>query len=85
LVLVDVRNPGEVEGGDIPAARNLPLAELRRRLEEVPHETAVVLYCASGWRSGVAASYLRSQGYSDVSDVIGGYNAWAASPDHVAG
>jgi glyoxylase-like metal-dependent hydrolase (beta-lactamase superfamily II)/rhodanese-related sulfurtransferase len=85
LALVDVRNPGEVEGGDIPAARNLPLAELRRRLEEVPHETAVVLYCASGWRSGVAASYLRSQGYSDVSDVIGGYNAWAASPDHVAG
>jgi hydroxyacylglutathione hydrolase len=85
LALVDVRNPGEVEGGDIPAARNLPLAELRRRLEEVPHETAVVLYCASGWRSGVAASYLRSQGYSDVSDVIGGYNAWAASRDHVAG
>lgn len=85
LVLVDVRNPGEVEGGDIRGARHLPLAELRRRLEEVPRETAVVLYCASGWRSGVAASYLLSRGYSDVSDVIGGYNAWAASRDHVAG
>jgi rhodanese-related sulfurtransferase len=33
----------------------------------------------------VAASYLLSRGYSDVSDVIGGYNAWAASRDHVAG
>jgi rhodanese-related sulfurtransferase len=36
-----------------------------------------VLYCASRWRSSAAASYLRSQGYSDVSDMIGGYIEWA--------
>jgi glyoxylase-like metal-dependent hydrolase (beta-lactamase superfamily II) len=79
VLLVDVRNPAEVEAGDIPGAQHLPLPQLRRRLAEVRRDGRVVLYCASGWRSAVAASYLRSQGYSDVSDVIGGYDGWAAA------
>jgi rhodanese-related sulfurtransferase len=76
--LVDVRNPGEVAAGEIAGAQHVPLPQLRRRLAEVPRDRPVVLYCASGWRSAVAASYLRSQGYPDVSDVIGGYGGWVA-------
>jgi hydroxyacylglutathione hydrolase len=78
VVLVDVRNPGELAPGEIPGAHHVPLPELRRRLAEVRRDGPVVLYCAGGWRSGVAASYLRSEGYSDVSDMIGGYDGWAA-------
>lgn len=78
VVLIDVRNPGELAAGEIPGAHHVPLPALRRRLAEVRRDGPVVLYCAGGWRSGVAASYLRSQGYSDVSDMIGGYDGWAA-------
>jgi rhodanese-related sulfurtransferase len=75
--LLDIRNIGELAEGTIPGARHLPLAELRTRIGELDPERPVVLYCAGGWRSNVGASVLRAQGFTDVSDVLGGYNAWA--------
>ncbi|AXT85041.1 MBL fold metallo-hydrolase [Aeromicrobium sp. A1-2] len=77
--VIDVRNAGEVEDGAIPGSVNVPLAQLRSRLSEVPREGSVVVNCAGGWRSSVAASYLLTQGYTDVSDLTGGYAAWAAT------
>ncbi|MEV5412803.1 TSUP family transporter [Thermopolyspora sp. NPDC052614] len=74
--LLDVRNAGEVEGGAIPGAIAIPLAELPRRLAEIPADTPVVVYCASGIRSSIAASLLRRHGHTDVSDLLGGYDAW---------
>lgn len=76
--LLDVRNPGEVEDGMIPDAVNIPMAQLRERVAEVPTDAPLVINCAGGWRSSVAASYLRSRGFTDVSDVLGGYNDWSA-------
>lgn len=85
-VLVDVRNPGEVAvSGLIPGARHIPLAELPARWAEIPTGRPVILHCASGWRSCVAASYLRAHGMSDVSDLLGGYTAWAASQRNAVG
>ena len=77
LVLLDVRNAGELEAGYLPGSRHIPLAELRRRLGEVPAGRTVVVYCASGWRSSTAASLLRRAGRADVSDLLGGFTAWA--------
>ncbi len=77
--VVDVRGAGEREGGAVPGSIHVPLAELRRRLDEVPADQPVVLYCAGGWRSSVAASLLRLAGRPDVSDLLGGYNAWQAT------
>ena len=77
-VVVDVRNPGEVAAGAIPAALPVPLAQLPHRLAEIPRDRPVVTYCAGGYRSSVAASVLRREGYGDVSDLLGGYPAWAA-------
>ena len=74
--LVDVRGPGETAGGTIPGAQTIPLPELRARMDEIDRSRPVVVYCAGGWRSSVAASVLRANGFDDVSDVIGGYNAW---------
>lgn len=75
--VIDIRNPGEVEQGSIPGALNMPLAQLRTRLGEVPTSKPIVVHCAGGWRSSVAASLLRAQGFENVSDLEGGYNAWA--------
>ena len=75
--LIDIRNPGETAAGVIPGATTLPLPELPQRLAELDPTAPVVLYCAGGWRSSVGASLLRAHGFADVSDILGGYNAWA--------
>ncbi|WP_338749157.1 MBL fold metallo-hydrolase [Janibacter alittae] len=77
-VLLDVRNDGEREDGQlIPEAVHIPLAELADRHGELPSDRPVLVHCASGWRSSVAASLLRSHGHADVTDLVGGYAAWA--------
>ena len=77
LQIVDVRNPGEVAAGMIPGAVNIPVGQLPDRLGELDTHRPTVVYCAGGYRSSVAASLLRRHGFDDVSDVLGGYNAWA--------
>jgi hydroxyacylglutathione hydrolase len=77
VTLIDVRNPGERELGAIPGSHHIPLAQLRIRLDEVPTGRPIVVHCAGGWRSSVAASLLRANGFDDVSDLAGGYHAWA--------
>ena len=76
--LIDVRNLGEREAGYLHGSLHIPLAELRRRLDEVPTEQPVVIYCEGGWRSSVAASLLRHHGNNDVSDLLGGFSGWQA-------
>ncbi len=76
LQIVDVRNPGEVEAGTIPGAVNIPVAQLTGRLDELDPTVPTVVYCAGGYRSSVAASLLRQRGFVDVSDILGGYEAW---------
>ena len=76
-VLLDVRNAGELAEGAIPGAWHIPLAQLPNRLGEIPPDRPVVTYCAAGYRSSVAASLLRRAGHTDVSDLLGGYGAWA--------
>jgi hydroxyacylglutathione hydrolase len=77
VILIDIRNPGEVEQGSIPGAVHIPLAQLRSRLDLVPTDRSIVVHCAGGWRSSVAASLMRANGFEHVSDLVGGYNAWA--------
>lgn len=77
LQLVDVRNPGETEAGMIGNAVNIPVGQLPDRLGELDPRKPTVVYCAGGYRSSMAASLLRKNGFGDVSDLLGGYNAWA--------
>lgn len=74
--LVDVRAPGEREHGAIAGSLSIPLAELRERVGELDLNKPVVLHCAGGYRSAIAASWLRAAGAQDVSDLLGGYAAW---------
>jgi hydroxyacylglutathione hydrolase len=77
--VVDVRNPGETQvGGTVPGARTLPLPQLLDHLGDLDPTKPVIVYCAGGYRSSVAASTLRAHGFTVVADLIGGYGAWAA-------
>ncbi|MDX1881975.1 MBL fold metallo-hydrolase [Mycolicibacterium sp. 120270] len=77
--VIDIRNPGERDVGAIPGSIHIPLAQLRMRMGEIATDKPIVVHCAGGWRSSVAASLLRAQGFEDVSDLVGGYNAWAVA------
>ena len=86
-LLLDVRTPQEHSEGHIPLSKNIPAYELHRMEEEVPDKnTAVLVYCASGARSRVAAQMLRSMGYRNARN-IGGIEAYLGqieqSPDNV--
>jgi hydroxyacylglutathione hydrolase len=76
LAIVDVRGPSETEAGIVPGAVVIPLPALPRELDRLDPEQPTVVYCASGFRSSVAASLLRARGFTDVSDLVGGHAAW---------
>jgi rhodanese-related sulfurtransferase/glyoxylase-like metal-dependent hydrolase (beta-lactamase superfamily II) len=78
-MLVDVRSPGEWEHDHITGSRNIPLSRLNDSLAELPEDRDVVVHCASGYRSAIAASLLRRAGRERVSDLVGGLPAWQAA------
>jgi hydroxyacylglutathione hydrolase len=79
LQIIDVRNPSEHESGVVPGAIRVPLARLLDRLGDLDATAPTVLYCAAGYRSSIAASALRTAGFTQVADLQGGYDAWAAA------
>jgi rhodanese-related sulfurtransferase/glyoxylase-like metal-dependent hydrolase (beta-lactamase superfamily II) len=79
IQLLDVRNPGETAAGTLAGAKAVPLAVLVDSLDKLDPGAPVVVHCAAGHRSMVAASLLRHMGFEDVSDLIGGYGAWAGA------
>ncbi len=74
-VLIDVREPEEFARGHIGGARNLPLSELRDRLDELPRDKVLRLYCWSGKRSYDAARALVQHGL-DARTLPGGFQSW---------
>jgi adenylyltransferase/sulfurtransferase len=80
-LLLDVRNVSEVEAGSIPGHLNIPLGELGERRHELKswENRPVVCQCQSGVRSLKAASVLLEHGFSQVSNLKGGYMGWLAS------
>jgi hydroxyacylglutathione hydrolase len=74
--VLDVRAPGERAKVAIPGSLSLPLSQLRNRLDEVPTDTPLLLYCAGGYRSSIAASMLAARGYGKVGEIAGGMTAW---------
>jgi len=68
LLIIDVRTPEEFEAGAYPDAINIPLDDLMKRLDELGHNATreIIVYCASGARSGYAQRMLNQTGYSNV-------------------
>lgn len=76
LSIVDVRTPGEVSTGTIPGARTIPINDILKGKFDLPEDGKHLIYCASGYRSNIAASYLQQNGYWDVRAMAGGTIAW---------
>jgi rhodanese-related sulfurtransferase len=72
--LLDVRDPHEVaESGVLQNAVNIPLGELRDRLEELPRDRKILVYCQKGQRGYLAARALKGSGFKDVVNLRGGF------------
>ena len=73
--LIDVRTPGEVQAGTIPGAVNIPLDELRDRLQEIPKDKELFVFCQVGLRGYLAARILNQRGFS-ARNLTGGYKTY---------
>ena len=75
IPLIDVRKKSEFNAEHVLDAINIPLNELANRLKEIPKGKPFILNCAGGYRSMIAASILKQNGFTNFNDVIGGFNA----------
>src|SRR5581483_4807070 len=79
ITVLDVREPGEVAAGAIEHSVAIPLGELKSRMGEIDREKLLIVHCKGGYRSSIATSLLRREGFRDVANLIGGYDAWKAA------
>jgi rhodanese-related sulfurtransferase len=75
-VVLDVRDAAEYGAGHLANSRNIPTAELDKRVAELPANKPVVVVCASGSRAARAAAALRKAGRTDVFCLDGGLAGW---------
>lgn len=76
VTILDVRQPGEYEEGHIPGAKLVPMAVLTDSLHEIDRSKPVLVYCAIGGRSRIAAQTLAGKGFDQVINLSGGFKAW---------
>jgi sulfur-carrier protein adenylyltransferase/sulfurtransferase len=81
IALLDVREPAELEIAKLPNTFEIPLGELAERLNELPKDREIVVYCLTGNRSAKAARLLRGAGFLSVRNLEGGIRAWTDEVD----
>jgi hydroxyacylglutathione hydrolase len=77
--LVDVRAPGEREKKHIAGSLSMPLNHLEENAAKLAKDRAVLIYCAGGYRSSIAASLLQKFGFPQVSEIAGGIVGWESA------
>ncbi len=75
-IVLDIRSAGERESGFIPGSLNIPLNELSARIEELGRAQHIVVHCQGGYRSAIGCSVLQQHGFTELQDLVGGFNAW---------
>jgi hydroxyacylglutathione hydrolase len=75
-LLVDVRTTAERAKGVVAGSLSIPLSQLPARMSEVDGNSPIIVYCAGGYRSSIAASLLARAGHAQVSEIAGGMTAW---------
>ena len=73
--MLDLRTPQEFSSGHIPGAVNIPVDDLRTRLEEIPRDRKIVAYCQVGQRNYLATRILLQPGFS-AANIGGGYKTY---------
>jgi rhodanese-related sulfurtransferase len=85
-VFVDCREPNEFNLGHIPDAVFIPRGQLEQQIEaRVARDQRVIIYCASGNRSALAADTMQQMGYTNVASLAGGFRGWAEAGGDIEG
>ena len=79
ITLVDVRTPDEFALGSLKGAVNIPLDDMRERMQEIPQDKPIYLYCGVGLRGYLASNILLMNGYKEVKNLIGGLKLYKAA------
>jgi glyoxylase-like metal-dependent hydrolase (beta-lactamase superfamily II)/rhodanese-related sulfurtransferase len=74
-IVIDVRKPGEFAAEHVDGAKSIPLDFINEDMAQFPKEEPFIIHCAGGYRSMIAASILKSRGYDNFLEVIGGFGA----------
>lgn len=82
FVLIDVREPWEHDNYNIGGVL-MPMGDLAARVNEIPRNTDVVLYCEKGIRSVIAIQRLETAGYTNLCNLMGGMSAWKAAENQL--
>jgi rhodanese-related sulfurtransferase len=80
-VLLDVREPWEIETAKIAGCVSIPMRDIPARSEELDDEAQIVCVCHHGGRSAQVAMFLESRGFTKVFNLQGGIDAWARQVD----
>jgi len=75
-IILDTRTPGETKRGMVTGAVNIPVDELRGRLDELDKDKQIIVYCAVGFRAYLACRILKQRGYKRVRNLAGGYTTY---------
>jgi hydroxyacylglutathione hydrolase len=78
-LVIDVRTPGERKGKLIAGSLSVPLSHLSDTLATLPRDRSLLVYCAGGYRSSIAASLLQRADFSPMSEIAGGLAAWESA------
>lgn len=81
VVLLDVREPHEIEIAALASAVHIPMAQISGRLGELDPDKTIVVMCHSGVRSMQVAGFLSQQGFDKVVNLAGGIDAWSLEVD----
>lgn len=85
VVLLDVREPAELEQAAIAEARHIPMMQVPQRLGELPKDKPIVVFCHLGGRSRRVAQFLAANGFEQVFNLDGGIDAWSQLVDERVG
>ena len=78
-LVLDVRAPKEVQSARIGGSLNIPLNHLEERVSELPRDRKIIVQCAGGYRSSIAASILQQHAFDNLAELAGGLAAWQAA------
>jgi rhodanese-related sulfurtransferase len=81
LTIIDVREPWEHEEASMPGTQNIPLGTLPDKLDDLDawKNQEIIVHCKSGARSGQAKAYLTQQGFTNVRNLLGGFQAYSSA------
>jgi rhodanese-related sulfurtransferase len=81
LLVLDVREPSELQKAALPFATPIPMGEIAGRIGELPHDRTIAVLCHGGVRSARVTQFLQQNGYEKAINVAGGIDAWSRAID----